>query len=201
MCFSIFSQFWGGISSHSAAARCTSEPEQYQSFSHLQDLLNSKMCWRWDVDRARRLLPAPAGHTWPSPGGYSGWDGGGASHQFTLDIGEKALDNMTFLKSPSNFSSFKVFIYICWFPIYSPSRVVVMRVAWGYWKTSPSFQGMIEELLCLPCCIQLQQTMQIVWIILNIIQVETVMNNSDYFNAAIQLFNFYHRMTHCVSYF
>ena len=92
-----------------------------------------------------------------SPGGYSGWDGGGASHQFTLDIGEKALDNMTFLKSPSNFSSFKVFIYICWFPIYSPAppplttRVVVMRVAWGYWKTSPSFQGVIEELLCLPC--------------------------------------------------
>ena len=31
------------------------------------------------------------------------------------------------------------------------TRVVVMRVAWGYWKTSPSFQGVIEELLCLPC--------------------------------------------------
>ena len=132
MCFSIFSQFWGGISSHSAAARCTSEPEQYQSFSHLQDLLNSKMCWRWDVDRARRLLPRPSWAHMASPGGYSGWDGGGASHQFTLDLGEKALDNMTFLKSPSNFSSFKVFIYICWFPIYSPSPPPHSQRGWWW---------------------------------------------------------------------
>ena len=110
MCFSIFSQFWGGISSHSAAARCTSEPEQYQSFSHLQDLLNSKMCWRWNVDRARRLLPATAGHTWPSPGGYSGWDGGGASHQFTLDLGEKALENIWLFTSLHPTFHFTVFL-------------------------------------------------------------------------------------------
>ena len=110
MCFSIFSQFWGGISSHSATARCTSEPEQYQSFSHLQDLLNSKMCWRWNVDRARRLLPATAGHTWPSPGGYSGWDGGGASHQFTLDLGEKALENIWLYTSLHPTFHFTVFL-------------------------------------------------------------------------------------------
>ena len=55
--------------------------------------------------------------------------------------------------------------------------------------------------IIMPSVLQLQQTMQIVWIILNIIQVETVMNNSDYFNAAIQLFNIYQSMTHYVSYF
>lgn len=55
--------------------------------------------------------------------------------------------------------------------------------------------------IIMPSALQLQQTMQIVWIILNIIQVETVMNNSDYFNAAIQLFNIYQSMTHYVSYF